>query len=175
MCNELVAAGIMKCPSCGHEFPPRDIVKHESKASYLDVISDDTGSLGLPKVAISHIKASRHIKQGKADSFKITYTAGMAVRFYEWLFFDRGEFLARKAGTVWEELGGELPLPCDTDDALERSSELMCPTHLNVIKDGQYDRVIKRLYVEREPGDGDMLEAPPSQREFNMDQSDIPF
>ena len=178
MCQELVAAGVLLCPSCGHEFPPREIVKHQSKASYLAVISDDDGPSERPMIEVNKLLVDRHCKQGKADSVKITYVAGMAVRFSEWVFFDRGLFMSRKADAIWKQLGGEKPYPKDTDDALERADELRCPSHVQVVQEGRFDRVVGRLFIEREPGADDSLEedvAVKPSGEFQMDLGDIPF
>jgi len=171
-CQELCPSGVLVCPACGHEFPDREIVKHEASPSYLAVISDDVGPAEIPAVSVQNMRTRRHQKAGKPDSLRITYTINMVTDVSEWLCFSHGDFMRRKASQAWGSLGGDMPAPESTDEAMDRLSELTPPTHLRVNESGSFPSVTDRLYIEREAGDETEDEPGPL---VLGDLEDLPF
>jgi DNA repair protein RadD len=181
MCQELVAAGKLECPCCGYEFPPREVVKHEATPSYLSIISDDRGDEPIPekpKLAVSGVSLRRHQKQGKEDSVCVIYQINMATSIREWLCFDHGKFMRDKAIRIWILLGGQLPAPATTDDALDRAGEITSPSYIRV-KEGKWPEVTERIFMDREPGDDldDEQDQPETIKlgSDDFDYGDIPF
>ena len=167
-CNELVAAGAMVCPACGHEFPPRDIVKHQSRATQLAVVSDDEGPSERPSLPVQAMRVGRHQKDGKPDSMVVRYEINMTMTIGEWLCFDHKGRASHMATRTWVKLRGRLPAPESTDEALKRVGELSDPSHIQVEQNGRYHNVIDRLYKEPEPIEEE-------QAWSLMDNDDIPF
>jgi len=83
-CQEICAAGCRKCPSCGNEFPPLEIAKHEARAADVSPLSEVT-TLDVTSV-VYHAHPSKD--QTKPDTIKITYHCGLT-RACEWWSLDR--------------------------------------------------------------------------------------
>jgi DNA repair protein RadD len=166
-CDELVPAGALVCACCGFEFPPREIVKHQSRASYLAVVSDDDGPSDRPSLPVQSMQIARHKKVGKKDSVRVSYNINMSLSISEWLCFDHGVYMNKKAQEVWAKLGGFKPLPATTEEALERKGELMAPSHIQVSQQGKYERVEDRIFKKPEP--------PKDCGRVEISESDIPF
>ena len=166
-CDELVPAGALVCACCGFEFPPREIVKHQSRASYLAVVSDDDGPSDRPSLPVQSMRIARHKKVGKKDSVRVSYNINMSLSISEWLCFDHGVYMNKKAQEVWAKLGGFKPLPATTEEALERKGELMTPSHIQVSQQGKYERVEDRIFKKPEP--------PAGGERVEISESDIPF
>jgi len=140
-CGTFIAAGFRECPYCGHEFPAPEkkithkpteapILKSQIKPRVYDVLTQ---------------KLFVHRKVGKADSVRIEYDTGL-VSFAEWIFpasttpaasFYYSQF-CKVAGIDW-------PYPRTAEDFVKL--EFKGPAQIEVIKDGKYDRVSKRVYT----------------------------
>ena len=58
----------------------------------------------------------------------------------------------------WMFFGGQAPLPKTTEEALNRSRELITPAKLEIIKAGNFYRVLKILEVKQAAPTFDALE-----------------
>src|SRR5699024_1975941 len=84
---------------------------------------------------------SRHQKEGRPDSIKVTYYCGLRV-FKEWVCFDHGGFAGKKARDWWRSHGGPEPIP-DTETALAHmDSVLQVPTSIKVWLNKRYPEVL---------------------------------
>ncbi len=144
-CQSIVALGTKVCPDCGTEFEvSSNDPNHDRRAGGASPINF------APKVKPKHtltvhgISYKRHTKEGKPDSFKVTYQAGMR-QYNEWICLEHTGFALRKAQQFWKSRG-ELPVPTTVSEALERVSELKKPSQIIVQEDGKYERVIDYKY-----------------------------
>lgn len=174
-CQEHVPAGKMVCPSCGHEFPPRDIVKHEERASSLAVVSNDE----RPEsewLQVETTRLRRHRKAGKPDSVKVSHQVGLVREINEWVCPEHSPFNKVQAERFWFRHGGDAPAPATTDEWLDRSGELSMPLRIQVSNKGKFSNVTEREF--REPGDDEArdsaLTADPNSP-LDVDLDDLPF
>jgi len=135
-CSEIVYAAVRICPACAFEFPP-PVTKLSSTASGEALLKADR----KPEVvAVTNIRYERHKKNGKPDSMRVTYYAGIR-NFTEWVAFESAPKWARS--WWWKRAPGTRP-PMDVTDALARTAELKTPARLSVIKDGKYYKILSQ-------------------------------
>lgn len=91
-CAEIVHAGVRTCPSCGHEFPPPEIV--HSPIAYDGAVL--TAQVKPQELEVTGVRYVRHKKIGKPDSVRIDYQCGMLSVFSEWLCPEHEGFARRK-------------------------------------------------------------------------------
>ncbi len=127
-CNSLVHIREYTCKDCGHEWPkPIERPKHEATAdASVGILS--TERVKPKPVPVVRWRPNRHSKQGKPDSVRVLYYAGLST-FSEWVPF---ESYRLKAGSWWREHGGNYPIPDSTTKALERWDELRMPDSITV-------------------------------------------
>lgn len=128
-CQELVGLATIECPSCGHEWP-REAPRHEAQAL------DDAPILSTEKVAekwlgVDDMRFTIHRKPGSPDSVRIDYLCGVTTH-KEWLCFEHSGYPQRKAVELWRRMGGGLPVPKTTDEAMSRKDELSFVTAISV-------------------------------------------
>ena len=139
-CHGLFDRDLAVCPDCGTwAAKPGRKIDHDTTASDAAILSDGDGKVEL----IDWIDVTRHVKEGKPDSVKVTYSVAdtLAQKYSEWLCFDHGGFASRKAQARWLELQGESPVPLSVAEALGRADELQHPERITVRKEGKYWRV----------------------------------
>ena len=80
-CAEIVAASALTCDKCGHEFPPREIVKHKTKAA------DGDPLMGMPTWRdVGSCKYSVWDgKNGKPDTLRVDYYAPNITGVFGWM------------------------------------------------------------------------------------------
>ena len=139
-CMAIIAAGCLICPVCGHKFPePKPVIysapveapvlKSQIQPRELDVFG---------------VKYEVHQKEGSANSVKIEYMCGI-MWVKEWIFPEAGsdralyffrKFMAEAGATRTYRTAQEV-----------ENDPPPCPTKIWVIKDGRFDRVVKREYA----------------------------
>ena len=82
-CQEICPAGCRKCPSCGHEFPPLEIAKHEARAADVSPLSE------VNELTVDSVNYRIHPSKDatKPDTIKITYRCGLT-SVNEWWSLD---------------------------------------------------------------------------------------
>lgn len=144
-CRTILALGISPCPECGHEWPRTAmVVEHARVASALSPIDIDSAR---PRVlTVDRWILSEHVKADKPMMLRVDLDVG-GIGVTEWVLIEHGGFPARKAATWWYEHGGLPPAPGTVAAALERRSELERPVAIEVVRDGDYDRVYRRFFA----------------------------
>lgn len=162
-CGSIIAAGFRICPSCGHEFPepeqkiaPRPIeapiLKSQIEPEKKDVLS---------------CYYRRHKKEGKKDSVCIEYSCGIQV-YKEWVFpeaespkmaFYYGKFMAG-AGIPYENW------PRNVYDFLNNPPK--APSSIWMIKEGKFDRIMKREYLTDVPVETEGGIIMPKKERYDM-------
>ena len=90
-CQTIVHAAAKICPECGFEFPA-PLLNHGSSSYSGAMLSSQVVA---EWVDVDDVMYSRHKKEGKPDSIKVTYYAGM-LSVSEWLCPDHGGYAASK-------------------------------------------------------------------------------
>lgn len=127
---------------CGHEFPI--VTKLKNEASTAELIK---GDLPIVKVfKIDHITYTKHQKLGKPDAIKVSYYSGFQ-HFEDYVCLEHEGFASRKARMWWRERTAQhAPVPEKTKMALEATSVLKTPTHLQVWINKKYPEIMRYCY-----------------------------
>jgi DNA repair protein RadD len=159
---------LKKCPICGAACPPAATVcecGHEFEIERnikVNAVSSDAPILSsmIPnKTDLCRVQswsAKPHAKLGSPTSMQISYYAQdtssggnlsqlTATNHREWLCFDHTGYAKRKAEELWLKLGGKIPLPANTAEAVARFSELTQPEFIELKKEGKYYVVTNRI------------------------------
>lgn len=144
-CATFNHASARHCIYCGFEFP-RYGPKVNDNASTEELIKIDAPVTHV--FPIDSVTYSAHNKPGKPPSLRVTYYAGIRM-FNEFLGFEHPDaFSQRRARRWWQERtpAGINGAPGTTLEALERTGELMAPTHLRVWVNKQYPQILAACY-----------------------------
>ena len=90
-CQALCFAAALQCHVCGHQFPPPTL-NHNSNSYSGAMLSSQVKE---EWVDVDSVIYHRHKKEGKPDSVKVTYYAGM-LSVNEWLCPDHGGYAASR-------------------------------------------------------------------------------
>lgn len=140
-CNELQPVRATSCQDCDYHWPVE--AKHDSRAHDTAVMK---GEQKPEWRAVDHWDHARHEKLGGTPSMRIDYFCGPQ-RFSDWVCFEHEGGALRMALQKWNELGGDTPPPATVNEALDRVDELMQPTEILVVKDGQFWRIAARRFM----------------------------
>ena len=159
-CGDAFSRAVKICPNCGWEYvaPPQSRTGggssgsrniHGTEVSDLDILG------GVQTVKPERVTAIRHKKQGKPDSIRITYHAGL-LSVSEWLCLDHQGYAGQKARHWWRE---RFPSPPPTvDEALNfpfLSQQILAVTEsIEVARDGKYPTIISATLRQQQKGEG---------------------
>lgn len=152
-CEATCLIAARECPECGHEF---EFVGAQvsTKASALSILSAPPPP---PEwLNVSSVSYSLHSKPGKPSSMKARYRCGLTW-YAAWHCFNHIGYARTMAEKYWRAAGGELPAPATTDEALERTDELVAPSRI-LVKSGEKFPEIKQ-YDFTEARNDDTTEA----------------
>ena len=90
-CQTMCHSACLQCPECGHQFPPPTL-NHNSNSYSGAMLSSQVQA---EWVDVDSVIYKRHKKEGKPDSVKVTYYAGL-LSVNEWLCPDHGGYAASK-------------------------------------------------------------------------------
>lgn len=152
------------------------------------------GELPIVEVfKIDHINYTRHLKQGRPDSMKVTYFCGYR-SFTEYVCVEHGPPAGNKAkGWMRQRLQGR-DIPITTTQLLDCATELDTPTHIRVWVNNRYPQVLAHCFDGSEFGKNpegttpvptsesegsspylrDIEQTPAEKYDMNFDD-DIPF
>lgn len=146
-CGSQNPTAAVVCVDCGTEFPPAQRVNHRDRASAAAVLSG--GQPQREQVAIDSVRYARHSKEGRPDSLRVEYWAGISRVAQEWVCFEHGGFAGERAAHWWRRRGQE-PVPRTVTDALTRRAELLSPTALVVSLGGKWNEIEGYVFDEPE-------------------------
>jgi DNA repair protein RadD len=134
-CSSLVPPATRTCPDCGFEWPsPKPA--HAAVASTLAPLSG-----AQTWIDVVNVKFREHIKPGKPPSMRIDFWTG-ELTVSDWLAFEHSNGARWHAARKWRDLGGGVPVPKTTEEALARSNELNPVAAIAIQHDGEYWRVV---------------------------------
>ena len=172
-CGEKLHASVRVCPGCGFQFPEPE-KKVTATASGAPILSMDAA---VWRPVNKRTFRFHEGKEGKPDSVKVTYMAGMTA-INEWLCPAHQGYAKSKADRWWLEHGGQRPFPKTPMEWLERQNELLDTAEISVEPNGRYWNVKAHRPACTRTVEADAPEAandnlPPDWRDFLADE--IPF
>ena len=142
-CQSLVHASLRYC-HCGHKFPDPEF-SHSTKAYSGAVLSSQVVS---EWVDVESVAYSRHKKEGKPDSIKVSYNCGLKT-INEWLCPDHGGYAASRYQARMAALGATA---MTTDDALDEAPvSWTWPTRIKIKPrhdDPRFEEIVQLDYSE---------------------------
>lgn len=142
-CQTMVNAGARYCP-CGFKFPDPEL-NHGAKAYGGAVLSSQVVA---EWVDVDDVVYSRHQKQGKPDSIKVTYHCGIT-SVSEWLCPDHGGYAASRYKARMKALGATAETTADALD--EASKSWTIPTRVKIkprVDDPRFHEIVQFDYSE---------------------------
>lgn len=141
---------------CGHEFI--FVTKLKTEASTVTLIK---GKIDLPIVEsyhVDHITYTLHQKVGSEPMLKVTYYCGLK-NFTDFVCVQHPEGnYARKRAKDWWKMRSSLPVPTQTDDALDQAPGLASPTHLEVWINQKYPQIMRYCFDGSNFGKSDAVD-----------------
>lgn len=143
-CGSQNATGSLKCCDCGFDFPEPERVNHKTTASNAAIMAHQV----QPKIVdypVSDVRYSIHQKEGKPDSLRVDYYAGLRRVGSEWVCLSHYGFARAKAEKWWQQRASRQYLPGSTDQAIEWINSgyaLTTPTAIRVNETGKYPEII---------------------------------
>ncbi|GIV04144.1 MAG: hypothetical protein KatS3mg082_2756 [Nitrospiraceae bacterium] len=170
-CRSVIAAGYVRCPDCGYEFPPPERKRHDAKASEAGILSQQVTTT---KYAVRDVFYTVHTKRGAGPdapkSMRVDYKVGWHEYKSEWICLEHDGYARQKAVAWWKRRSRE-PVPDSADEAvaLAQAGRLAPTREITVrsVTGEDYDRIIGY-----ELGD---IPPPLDDRELPPDALDFPF
>jgi DNA repair protein RadD len=129
---------------CGFEFPHRE-PNHDTRA---DLEAEIISTSEPETYTVSGASCTRHEKEGKLPSLRITYSleeANMPFGLSEWICIEHEGFARKKAEEWWRQHSSE-PCPVLIDEAIDlfRRGWVAIPRLVTARREGKYWRVVAR-------------------------------
>ncbi len=165
VCQTMVHAACQICPECGFEFPAPTL-NHGSRSYSGAMLSSQAQAEWYD---VDSVRYGRHKKEGKPDSIKVTYYAGL-MSVSEWLCPDHGGYAASRYTARKPVLKSEADT---TDDALNECHFWTEPSRIKVKPSShnpKYQEIVQFDYTQVERKH-EAQESP--YADFSLE--DIPF
>jgi DNA repair protein RadD len=129
---------------CGFEFPHRE-PNHDTRA---DLEAEIISTSDPETYTVSGASCTRHEKEGKLPSLRITYLleeANMPFGLSEWICIEHEGFARKKAEEWWRQHSSQ-PCPALIDEAIDlfRRGWVAIPRLVTARREGKYWRVVAR-------------------------------
>jgi len=138
-CDSIIAASATECPDCGRPFPRN--ISHESTASNLALLDLTPGKPKIEWHDVTKMFLTRHKKNGKPDSVRVTYDTKTGERFNTWVCPAHGGYATAKA-RQWVKQHIPLTPVITTDDILQAKT-VATPLSICVKSVGQYPNITR--------------------------------
>ncbi len=151
-CGERVPVAATECPSCGEVMPEPERLYAAAHASDAQVMAH--GMPLLVRYAVSDVRYSLHRKEGKPDSMRVDYFAGLRRVACEYVCFEHGGFAGAKAAAWWARRTN-LNAPDTTAEALHwvRNAYVERPTAIAVNEQGRWPEIAAFEWTAEETAD----------------------
>jgi len=167
-CQTMCHAACLQCPECGHEFPP-PALNHNANSYSGAMLSSQVVAEWY---YVDSVAYARHKKEGKPDSLKVTYYAGL-MSVSEWLCPDHGGYAASRYTARKELLNSDAD---STDDALNDCHFWNEPSRIKVKPSGhdpRYQEIVQFDYTQVERNNETKTKNFGSYADLSLE--DIPF
>ena len=144
-CFEIIHAAYARCPQCGHDFPPPQKTKHDTKASSEGVLSTE---ITVEEYPVQDTLYSVHRKKDSdidaPRTMRVQYKLGLGNWISEWICFEHTGF-ARQKPIIWWKQRSDDPVPNTSAEAVAIAEDggLAEPTALIMkhIPGEKYDQI----------------------------------
>lgn len=147
-CGERCAVRALECASCGYQFPEPEPENDPRTASNAAIMAHQVE----PKIVdypVSDVRYSIHQKEGKPDSLKVDYFAGLRRVCSEWVCLSHQGFARAKAENWWMQRTRNEPPPLNADEtAVQWAKQLATPAAIRVNETGKYPEIIGYQWAE---------------------------
>jgi DNA repair protein RadD len=144
-CQTLVHLSVRVCPECGHEFPPPESkLRASAGKDELMLRMEPLPPQRTRVVQVVRMSSARQVKEGRADSVKVTYYGPDGYPYHTWVGVEHPHQFVRKLARDW--WAGhrilEENIPASTDALLQQFEDnVRIPYHVKVVEEGKYWRV----------------------------------
>jgi len=167
-CRSVIAIGYAVCPDCGYEFPKREQVSHDARASTAGILSDEVTVETCPVQDV--VYAVHHKRNAPPDaprSMRVDYRIGFNRWQSEWICLEHTGYARHKAERWWRRRSN-VPVPQTAEEAVyyAQSGALAETKSITVrsVAGEQFDRIVGYELGDRpayrEPGWDDDVDAP---------------
>ncbi|QBQ71144.1 DNA/RNA helicase [Shewanella phage S0112] len=140
ICNTQVHFSVRRCPECGTEFPVSiNLLETASDKALIASSKDLEDQKRLEWFNVVNVTYSRHLKDGRPDSIRVTYHCGLR-RFTDFLCFDHGGAAKAEARQWWRKRSEWEPPP-SVDEALKYLHTVATPSRIEVWINRKYPRI----------------------------------
>ena len=167
-CQMMVHAASKICPNCGFQFPA-PMLNHSSNSYKGAMLSSQVVA---EWVDVDSVMYGRHKKEGKPDSIKVTYYAGL-MSVSEWLCPDHGGYAASRYTARKATLKSDAST---TDDALDECHFWVQPSKIKVKPSGhdpRYQEIVQFDYTQVERNNETKTQGFGGYADLSLE--DIPF
>lgn len=151
-CGEKLHAAARFCKECGFRFTFETGPKIDSVAADKPIMAEAEPEWRTVSRRAFKLNQGRN---GKKDTVMVLYYCETGNNITEWLCPEHQGWMARKASSFWTSHGGELPVPIDCVEWIERQNELG-KTYKIEVKPGKkgYWDVMRTVPLDPAPEDG---------------------
>lgn len=146
VCEFLCHAAVRACPNCGHEFPA-PTPNHGTRSYEGAILSTQVQAEWVDVVDVFY---SRHKKDGKPDSVRVSYKAGIR-SVDEWLCPDHGGYAASRYHARMSVLGASAQ---NTNDAMEECWDWKWPARIKIkprVDNPRFMEIVQLDYSKENP------------------------
>jgi len=145
-CHAVIAAGYARCPQCGHQFPPPERQKHESKATEAGILSGQvTDNEYEVRDILYSVHAKRNAPAGAPRTLRVNYRLGLNHWQSEFICLEHDGYAWQKA-VAWWKRRSSVPVPETAERAVEiaEGGGLAYTQRIRVrtIDDEKFDRIV---------------------------------
>jgi DNA repair protein RadD len=157
VCFEIVHAAYSRCPSCGYDFPQPEKSKHDTQASFENILSGDPV---VEEYDVLEVLYNVHTKR-KADedapkTMRVQYKVGLERYISEWICFEHTGFAHFKAEDWWRQRSAEdMPEKSDMAVFFAHNGRLKEPIKIIVKKvpGEKFERIVSYQFENPEIAD----------------------
>lgn len=166
-CQTICHTAVRTCPECGHQFPDPTL-NHAPKSYGGAMLSSQVQAEWLD---VDDVLYSRHRKEGKPDSIRVTYVCGL-VRVNEWLCPDHGGYAASRYHARMSALCAGAKT---TELALNECQFWNKPSRIKVKPEGKFHQIVQLDYTPAAPREKTDADERLDQLAKEFAGEDIPF
>ena len=138
-CQAIIYASYTECPECGHKYPIHEREpNHGSRAYDGAMLKEQIPSKWLD---VTDVTYSRHQKEGKPDSVKVTFSTVAGLTFPMWLAIEHGGYATTKALQYLSSVGSSTETTVDS--ILKVCQYYKKPKKIEVRKNGKFYDILQ--------------------------------
>ena len=144
-CGCQCATAVLKCPECGHEFPPPERIKHGMQASDAAILSSQIKQK-IEEIPVNDV--TYKIQSSKKDGtpmLKVTYHCGIVEQYDEFVCLEHDGYAKSKAYQWWRRRS-DSPVPSTAADAMIEAIDLPQPATITVSTMSKYPEILSHNF-----------------------------